>query len=101
MVASRSIGVTAPKDKRVKVKTANSAERGTSSVAGPEDLQGRVQCSMVLEKCGIVHQSGIGAGHHGRAKWGWTRRASCMEHQSGAGPQDARTRAKQGQASPS
>ena len=47
MVASRSIGVTAPKDKRVKVKTANSAERGTAIVAGPEDLQGRVQCSMV------------------------------------------------------
>ena len=55
----------------------------------PEDLQGRVQCSMVLEKCGIV------AGHHGSAKWGRTRRASCMERQRGAGPQDARTRAQE------
>ena len=64
MVASRSIGVTVPKDKHVKVKTANSAERGTSSVVGPEDLQGRVQCSMVLEKCGIIHQSGVGPGEH-------------------------------------
>ena len=91
MVASRSIGVMAPKDKHVKVKTANSAERATSSVAGPEDLQGRVQYSMALEKCAIVHQSGIGTGHHGSAKWGWTRRASCMGRQSGAGPQDTRT----------
>ena len=66
MVASRSIGVTAPKDKRIKVKTANSAERGTSSVAGTEDLKGRVQCSMVgLDQENIMH---------GTSKWGWTPR---------------------------